>query len=150
MKATKLIPFKIIYIDNQMIKKTRQHNYIPTLSKASGFTLLESLIALTILTLTVSISASVNHSVGKNIRHTKTVQESIIVLDNTLSQYQAMGNWPELGQHNITVNQLKAEWEIILIITETDSENFRKAIINIKDNDQKINSHSLTTYYYAT
>ena|GEM_PF-6635955 len=98
-------------------------------SNSYGFTLIEILVALTLLTISISVAFGVNSSIGKNLVLLDTNNHSMFVANQLFSEYRALQKWPSTGKHTLEYSAFNKLWQLELTIEETGTPSLMRATL---------------------
>lgn len=101
---------------------------------AFGFTLIEVLVAMTILA--VGVSALVSASGASAFRSAKLREREVgrWVVTNHLNTIQALPAWPDLGTKNIEVEMVKQRWYVRTRTSRVQDADLRRLDIEVRLN----------------
>ena len=100
-----------------------------------GFTLLEVLIALSILAIS---SIAVLTQTGQSISHLQQLQSktmALIIAENQLNALQIGEQWPGTGRQSTPVSYVDREWLVTTEVTSTAEPWLRKIIVTVSADD---------------
>ena len=102
--------------------------------KSNGFTLVEVLVAMTILA--VGVSALVSSSGASAFRSGKLREKEMgrWVAANHLATLQALPSWPDLGSKNTEVDMAKQRWFINTRTRRLEDKDLRRLDIEVRLN----------------
>jgi general secretion pathway protein I len=103
----------------------------------SGFTLLEVLIALTILAV---ISAGFLGSMNVTLRQQQILEEKTIALwvaKNQLAKLHAGHNWPDVGTSKEAALMAGRTWNVAISVTSTNEPKIRKITVDVSDSSKQ-------------
>jgi general secretion pathway protein I len=117
------------------------------LSKQSGFTLLEVLVALAILAITM---AAVSRTASSSIHHVEALRTRVIadwVAQNRLAQHQARGDWPAPGIQTGEEAQAGQTYPWQEEVIATPNPTMRRIVVSVyAPDDAKHSLRELTGY----
>jgi general secretion pathway protein I len=116
--------------------------------KSSGFTLLEVLIALTILAIS---SLAVINQTSQSLQQRQRLEQKTIALwvaENQLNALRVVKEWPSTGRRSNSITLLNVNWRVLTEISTTADPLLRKITVNvaIDDGDQERELASLTGF----
>lgn len=96
-----------------------------------GFTLLEVLVALTVLALSLAaiIQAAGDYTANQIYLRDRTFAEW--VARNELARVQLSGRWPSIGQQKDEVEFASREWRWVMQVTQTPEKDLRRLDIEV-------------------
>lgn len=115
--------------------------------RSNGFTLIEVLVAMTILA--VGVSALVSSSGASAFRSGKLREKEVgrWVAANHLATLQALPSWPDLGAKNTEVDMAKQRWFINTRTRKLEDEDLRRLDIEVRlDPDSDSYIYSVTGF----
>lgn len=101
--------------------------------RARGFTLIEVLVAMTILAVGVSalvISAGSSASRADTLRNREIARW---VASNTLAEWQSIPGWPEIGTTNIEIEMARRTWYVRTRTQKVADDDLRRLDIEVRD-----------------
>ena len=116
-------------------------------SSHSGFTLIEVLVALTIVAISLGaiISSSGTQASQASYLKQKTIAHWVAL--NEITQLQIDNTWPDLGSDDGSTNMANNEWFWVRTVKKTEDENSRQVVFEIySDKALDYNLTSLTAY----
>ncbi len=98
----------------------------------SGFTLLEVLVALTVLALTLGavIKAAGDYTANQAHLHDRTL--ATWVARNVLVEQQLENAWPRVGELKGTTDMGEREWRWLAIVSQTEEEELRRLDVEVR------------------
>ena len=103
--------------------------------RTEGFTLLEVLVALTVLALSMGavIKATSDYTVNHSYLRDKTM--ATWVARNILIEYRISGEWPGVGERKGTLEMGSQEWAWVGKISNTDEKDLRRLDVEVRPMD---------------
>ena len=103
--------------------------------RTEGFTLLEVLVALTVLALSMGavIKATSDYTVNHSYLRDKTM--ATWVARNILIEYRISGEWPGVGERKGTLEMGSQEWAWTGKISNTDEKDLRRLDVEVRPID---------------
>ena len=116
------------------------------MKRDAGFTLLEVLIAMTILAIAAGglLAASGNSLRQMQVLENKT--QAAWIAENTLSEMRASRRWPELGVTTSNVTVAERNWEVRVNVTQTAQEDMRQLVVEVFEGNAEVAVMSLTGF----
>ena len=113
-----------------------------------GFTLLEVMLALSILAI---VGIGITQAVGANVSNTLYMRQKTIarwVADNELTTIRLEQQWPRENWESYTVDMANIEWHIRKRSVKTGSDDFRMVQVEVRDrkDDKVAPLETLQTY----
>lgn len=101
----------------------------------AGFTLLEVLVALTVLALTMAavIKAAGSYTGNQAYLRDRTLAEW--TARNVLAEQQLENAWPRVGEIKGTAEMGKREWRWLATVTQTDEQQLRRLDVEVQPVD---------------
>jgi len=99
---------------------------------SKGFTLLEVLVALTVLAIAL---AAVIESAGRAVGNARYLRDKTLanwVALNRLTEVQVLNQWPSVDVHRGTVPMAGREWHWTLTVTGTPDKDVRRAELEVR------------------
>lgn len=113
----------------------------------SGFTLIEVLVALTIVALALGAIISSSGSQASQASYLKQKTIAHWVALNQITQLQIDKTWPDLGTDDGSTDMADNEWFWVRTVKKTEDENSRQVVFEIfSDEGLNHNLTSLTAY----
>lgn len=112
-----------------------------------GFTLLEVLIALAILTIAMG---AISHAVNSNIRHVQTMRNHLLsdwIAQNRLAIHQAQSDWIEVGTQTGEEKQASISFRWSEEISTTPNPTIRRILVSVYTADDPAHKSSELTGY---
>ena len=131
---------------HSFIAKSARRRIVRHKKRALGFTLIEVLVAMTILA--VGVSALVSSTGASAFRSAKLREREVgrWVAVNHLNTLQALPTWPELGAKNIEVEMVKQTW-YVRTRTKKEDLDLRRMDIEVRLNpDSESYIYSVTGF----
>jgi general secretion pathway protein I len=99
--------------------------------RAGGFTLLEAMVALVIVSLgMLAVNSQLNrYAVAASVIEEKTLASWIAA--NIVTELSVEPAWPEIGEREEEIEFAGREWECRIEISETDVENLRRVDVEV-------------------
>ena len=101
-----------------------------------GFTLLEILVALTVLAVTLAaiIKAAGDYTANQAYLRDRTL--ALWVARNVLVEYQVENAWPRVGENKGTAEMGRAEWDWLARISQTEEAELRRLDVEVRPLDE--------------
>lgn len=113
---------------NSMMSRFKSDN---DTHRAHGFTLLEVLAALAVISIALVALFS---SLSQSTRLTARVEERMIgnwVASNAITELKSVSDWPDIGENTSDVNMAGRVWHVSQEIQQTADENIRRIDITV-------------------
>jgi general secretion pathway protein I len=125
--------------------------FISLRKKDSGFTLIEVMVALTIIAISLGALLSTSGTQANNAAYLKQKTLAHWVALNELAQLNAENTFPNTGESKGSTSMANHDWYWIRKTTQlADSNNRREVVFTVYlDKERKQNLTSLTGYAYA-
>ena len=110
----------------------RQKN-MTTMRRQRGFTLLEVMLALSILAL---VGISISQSVGANVSNTLYMRQKTLarwIADNELTTIRLSDEWPKTEWTRSTTDMAGQEWHVRARSIETADSDFRMVVVEVRN-----------------
>jgi general secretion pathway protein I len=100
-----------------------------------GFTLLEVIVALTVLAITLGsiIKATGDYTANQAYLRDRTLANW--VARNVLAEFQLDSAWPEVGERKGTVEMGRMEWDWLARISQTEEADLRRLDVEVRPLD---------------
>jgi len=100
-----------------------------------GFTLLEVIVALTVLAITLGsiIKATGEYTANQAYLRDRTLANW--VARNVLAEFQLDSAWPEVGERKGTVEMGRMEWDWLARISQTEEADLRRLDVEVRPLD---------------
>lgn len=105
-------------------------------SHRSGFTLIEVLVAMTILAVGVSALVMSAAASTQRAEHLRTREVARWVASNALAEWQAVPGWPEFGTTNTEVEMVGQTWFVRTRTQKVADEDLRRMDIEVRANKE--------------
>ena len=122
------------------------------MKRAAGFTLLEVLVALTVLALSLGAVIKASGDFTKNQAYLRDRSFAEWVARNRLAEAQLAGDWPNTGQSKgeaefpaAGADQPARNWRWVMQVTQTPEEDLRRLDINVYPANQDIDEETVPT-----
>lgn len=113
----------------------------------TGFTLLEILVALAILSIAMSALISASSNNRSNFSHLRNKTFASIIASNKAEELYVNKAWPSIGNSTGSVEMVKHEWHWKIEVKNTPDPAVRRALIQIfVDKIEGTPLYTLTTY----
>lgn len=99
--------------------------------RRSGFTLLEVLVALTVLALTMAAMIRAAGSYTGNLAYLRDRTLAVWTARNVLAEQQLENAWPRVGEIKGTAEMGKREWRWLATVTQTEEKELRRLDISV-------------------
>jgi general secretion pathway protein I len=125
--------------------------FISLRKKDSGFTLIEVMVALTIIAISLGALLSTSGTQANNAAYLKQKTLAHWVALNELAQLNAENTFPNTGESKGSTSMANHDWYWLRKTTQlADSNNRREVVFTVYlDKERKQNLTSLTGYAYA-
>lgn len=117
---------------------TRCRRTSTTPCSAGGFTLIEVLVALSIVALALMTALKVSGALTSNAQRQTEVLLAQICADNALHQLRLAQQLPGVGNTNVTCTQARRELDVALTIRSTPNPSFRRVDAQVFDGSSPI------------
>jgi len=109
-------------------------------TRASGFTLLEAMVALVIVALGMM---AVNGQLNRYVVAASFVEEKTLaswIGTNEITAMSVAPTWPAVGTHDEDVEFAQRKWRCHIVVTETDVMNLHRVDVSVslKDNPERV------------
>lgn len=120
------------------------------MKRASGFTLIEMLVAVAILAISMGAILSGMARYADNAGRLRQGTIALWVAHNKLTELEVQRAWPDKGKSDGEVKMAGAKWKWIVEIKETPDPHIRRADIVVRTEKGKDNLVSLSAFYGDT
>lgn len=100
-----------------------------------GFTLIEILVALSIISVTIGIGFIANDGIGKNIKRIEKRSYAHIIANETIKKYRISTTEDKKNLNKQTLHQFNSKWIVEIEATDTDYKNLEKIAISISNEE---------------
>jgi general secretion pathway protein I len=101
-------------------------------TRAGGFTLIEVLVAMTILAVGVSALVISAGASAQRAEHLRTREVARWVASNTMAEWQAVPGWPEIGTTNTEVEMVGQRWFVRTRTQKVADADLRRLDIEVR------------------
>jgi general secretion pathway protein I len=101
-----------------------------------GFTLLEILVALTVLAVTLAAIIKATGDYTANQAYLRDRTFAIWVARNALAQFQIENAWPGVGERKGTAEMGRREWDWLARISQTEEPELRRLDVEVRPLDE--------------
>ncbi len=101
-----------------------------------GFTLLEILVALTVLAITLAAIIKATGDYTANQAYLRDRTFAIWVARNALVQFQVENAWPGVGERKGTMAMGRREWDWLARISQTEEAELRRLDVEVRPLDE--------------
>ena len=108
-----------------------------SLRNASGFTLLEIMVALAVLALAMGALVKTASDYTRNQTYLRDRTMTAWVARNVLVQHQLENQWPRVGERKGTLEMGWQEWGWLAKITQTEEEKLRRIDVDVRAIDSE-------------
>jgi general secretion pathway protein I len=117
-----------------------------TISRQSGFSLIEVIVALVVLTLSLSALIDSASSAASNTSHLQNKAFAHWVALNQMAEFRLQKQWPEIGTQEGKAELAEQQWEWLSTTQKTPEKTMRRIDIRVrKAGDPKDSSVTLLT-----
>jgi general secretion pathway protein I len=114
-------------------------------SRLRGFTLIEILIALTVLALAMGAIIKAAGDYTGSITHLRDRTMADWVARDVLNDFQIRKEWPPVGERKGTMEMGHNDWAWRAVITQTDEPDLRRMDVEISPADSDSDATPVTT-----
>lgn len=119
-------------------------------SRQSGFTLIEVLIAMTVIALAMSAIIRTTTTSAFNTAHIRDKTFAHWIAENRLEQLRIDGGFPSTGDDEVDIEMSGRKWKVLTNIKETPDKDMRRVEIRVRGaDDPKTTSISLLTGFVS-
>lgn len=112
-------------------RSSRMHFKLTCRQRFSGFTLIETLVALAIVALGMTaIFMQLNHF-ASNVIYLRDKTLASWIGSNTVTELSLRAEWPQIGDEQIEVPFADREWLVTIDVSETEVDNLRRADVSV-------------------
>mgnify|MGYP001811704775 CR=1 FL=1 len=101
-----------------------------------GFTLLEILVALTVLAVTLAAIIKATGDYTANQAYLRDRTFAVWVARNALAQFQIENAWPNVGERKGTMEMGRREWDWLARISQTEEAELRRLDVEVRPLDE--------------
>ena len=101
-----------------------------------GFTLLEILVALTVLAVTLAAIIKATGDYTANQAYLRDRTFAVWVARNALAQFQIENAWPGVGERKGTMEMGRREWDWLARISQTEEAELRRLDVEVRPLDE--------------
>lgn len=116
------------------------------LAQHAGFTLLEVMVALSIVAIGLAAVIQVSASYTSNISYLRDKTLASWVAGNILTEQQVTRSWPEVGSHKGSYSMAGQEWDWRMDVVQTPDSYVRKLSVAVGLSGQDSNLSSIDGY----
>ncbi len=114
---------------------------------AGGFTLIEVLVAMTILAVGVSALVTSAAASAQRAEYLRTREVARWIASNTMAEWQAVPGWPELGTTNTETEMVQRTWYVRTRTQRVADADLRRLDIEVRaDRDAESYLYSVTGF----
>jgi len=104
---------------------------MPSLPRQHGFTLIEVMVALTLIAISMTTLLSVSGQTTANATHFKQLTLGQWIAENKAAEYQIRNQFPPVGRKEGNVNMADREWRWRVKVSNTENADIRRLDIDI-------------------
>jgi general secretion pathway protein I len=108
----------------------------PNRFRTRGFTLIETVVALAIVSLGMTAVFMQLNQFATNAIYLRDKTLASWIGSNTVTELSIQASWPELGDEEIEVLFAERDWIVTIAVSETDVENLRRADVAVALSDR--------------
>ena len=123
----------------KIIEKSQTYN----LAKQQGFTLIEIIIALFVVSIALGAVISTSANSVNHASHIENKTMALWVAENYLTEISATGQWPATGQHSEEISMAGRQWYLQNQVTQTPDKRIRRLDLSVYDD--RSHDNQLTT-----
>lgn len=114
-----------------------------------GFTLIEVLVALTVLAITLGALIKVGGESGVLLSQLRGNTAAMAMAEDMTSRLHLSGEVPDLGRHGDTVDVAGSEWQVTRIVEESRFDGVRRVTFVVAAEPPAEGHARLSTFVYA-
>ena len=114
--------------------------------RARGFTLIEVLIAVTILAIAMGAVISGMARYADNAAYLREKTVGLWVAHNRLSEIELEAGWPAIGKSDGDVDMAGADWRWFVTVTETADPDVRRVEIRVQAKGRETDAAALSSF----
>ncbi|MEJ2142148.1 MAG: type II secretion system minor pseudopilin GspI [Gammaproteobacteria bacterium] len=114
--------------------------------RATGFTLLEVLVALAVLAIAMGAIIKVSASNISNSAYLKEKTFAHWIAVNKANEFRLTENWPSVGNRNGSIVMAKQEWRWQVKVSNTPDKNVRRLDIDVQHERELGGKASVTAF----
>lgn len=105
------------------------------MKRDDGFTLLEMLIAISILAIAAGGLLAANAQSLRQMQRLESKTQGMWIAESKLSELRASRSWPELGVTKEDVSMAEKQWLVQVSVTQTATDDMRQYVVDVSEGD---------------